>query len=53
MINNGSFVEPDAVKIEELINYFDYNFYKIILTIIFLTYFDYNFYKISLIEISD
>ena len=26
MINNGSFVEPDAVKIEELINYFNYNY---------------------------
>ncbi|WP_240491719.1 VWA domain-containing protein [Flavivirga aquatica] len=26
MINNGVVVEPDAVKIEEMINYFDYNY---------------------------
>lgn len=26
MINNGMAIEPDAVKIEEMINYFDYNY---------------------------
>lgn len=26
MINNGMTIEPDAVKIEEMINYFDYNY---------------------------
>ena len=26
MINNGIAIEPDAVKIEEMINYFDYNY---------------------------
>lgn len=26
MINNGMTIEPDAVKIEEMVNYFDYNY---------------------------
>lgn len=26
LINNGNFIEPDAVKIEEMINYFDYDY---------------------------
>lgn len=26
MINNGTFIEPDAVKIEEMVNYFDYKY---------------------------
>ncbi len=26
MINNGEYIEPDAVKIEEMINYFEYNY---------------------------
>ncbi|MDO5980374.1 YfbK domain-containing protein [Flavivirga spongiicola] len=26
MINNGETIEPDAVKIEEMVNYFDYNY---------------------------
>lgn len=26
MINNGNYIEPDAVKIEEMVNYFNYNY---------------------------
>lgn len=26
MINSGTFIEPDAVKIEEMVNYFNYNY---------------------------